>query len=119
MARLYSDIGTKIEEFLEQSGMSQTDLAARIGVSKQVMNKIIRGKKAINLNEIERIAEIMQVSIDSIIKNKLHFEKNEPAFLMMGAIGNDNTIDDLRFLNHVMDEMINLEDLLQGSGVIS
>ncbi len=65
MANLFTEIGAKIEEFLISERITQTDMAERIGVSKQVTGKIIHGKKAINLIEIGRIAEVMNVLIQS------------------------------------------------------
>ncbi len=112
MANLFTEIGTKIAEFLESEGITQTDMADRIGVSKQVMGKIIHGKKAINLTEIGKIADVMNVSIDSLIRQQKNIELGDPIFLMMGSVKKANTEDDLRFLNHVMDEMIALEELL-------
>jgi transcriptional regulator with XRE-family HTH domain len=113
MANLFIEVGTKIQEFLDNKSMTQTELADKIGVSKQVMGKIIHGKKAINLLEISRIAEAMGLSIDSLVRNSDKKEdRMEPVFLMMGCAQNPNTSDDFRFLNHVMDEMIALDRLL-------
>lgn len=111
MANLFNEIGSKIEHFLKKNGMSQVEMADRIGVSKQVMGKIIHGKKAVNLVEIGKIAELMNVSIDSLICQEKTGELGEPIFLMMGSVKKANSEDDLRFLNHVMDEMIALEEL--------
>jgi len=111
MANLFTEIGFKIQEYLDEKGMSQKDLADKIGVSKQVMSKIVHGKKAISLIELAKIAEIMGVSIDSLIQNEKSYENNDPVLLMMGYANNPNTHDELRFLNHVMDEMIALKEL--------
>jgi len=112
MANLFTEIGAKIETFLVANNMTQTELADKIGISKQVMGKIIHGKKAINLIEISKIAEAMGSSVDSLIHRTNNEEKTEPVFLMMGRAQNPNTSDHFRFLNHVMDEMIALDQLL-------
>lgn len=112
MANLFIEIGTKIAKFLENEGITQTDMAERIGVSKQVMGKIIHGKKAINLVEIKKIADVMRISVDSLMQNVSAEKRPEPIFLMMGRAKNPNTRDDFRFLNHVMDEIITLDQLL-------
>lgn len=112
MANLFIEIGNKIADFLEREEITQTEMADRIGVSKQVMGKIIHGKKAINLIEIKKIADIMRVSVDSLMQNGSAANPPEPIFLMMGRAKNPNTNDDFRFLNHVMDEIIALDELL-------
>jgi transcriptional regulator with XRE-family HTH domain len=106
-------IGRKIQEYLDQSGVRQSDLADQIGVSKQVMNKIIHGKKAINVEEISRIAAAIRVSVDDLLRGDIPGPRVEPFVMMMGNVSNPNTKDDLRLLNHVMDEMIALEKFLK------
>lgn len=112
MANLFTEIGTKILAFIEASNMTQTELAEKIGVSKQVMGKIIHGKKAISIIEISKIAAAMGTTVDSLIQKTIADERPEPVFLMMGRPQNPNTSDSFRFLNHVMDEMIALEQSL-------
>ena len=50
-ARVFSDLpifpGEILEEELEARGMSQKELAARLGRPPQIVNEIVRGKKAI------------------------------------------------------------------------
>ena len=41
-------------EVLTEKNMSQTELAEKIGVSKQVMGKIVKGQKSINALEIKK-----------------------------------------------------------------
>lgn len=112
MANLFAEIGAKIEAFLKAKKMTQTDFADKIGVSKQVMGKIIHGNKAISLIEIGKIATVMGTSVDDLMRKIMVEEKTEPVFLMMGRAENPNTNDKLRFLNHVMEEMIALDQLL-------
>ncbi len=112
MANLFTEIGTKILAFIDANKMTQTELAEKIGVSKQVMGKIIHGKKAISLIEISKIAAAMGTTVDSLLQKTIADERPEPVFLMMGRAQNPNTSDSFRFLNHVMDEMIALDQLL-------
>lgn len=112
MSSLFIQIGNKVRAFLEDKNMSQTDFAQQLGISKQVMSKIVLGKKAINVEEITKIASAMNVSLDYLIK----YEKpqlSNPFLVMMGSVSNPNTKDYLSFLDHVMDEMIELDKLLQ------
>ncbi|MBS3902639.1 MAG: helix-turn-helix transcriptional regulator [Dethiobacter sp.] len=112
MKDLFEQIGDKIQLYLEENKMSQTELAEKFGVSKQVMSKIVHGKKAINVIEVSKLASIMNVSFDYLMKYEEHQIIN-PVFVMMGSVSKPNTKDDLRFLDHVMDEMVELTNLLQ------
>ena len=45
-------VGMNILFYLKDQNKTQVDLASGLGASKQVINKIIRGKKAIKTSEI-------------------------------------------------------------------
>ena len=111
MAGLFTAIGKNILERLEQMQLSQTDLADRIGVSKQVINKIVQGKKAINAVELSSIAVALNSSIDELIQTATDLKTEDPFLLMMGSVSKSNTKEDLSFLFHMMDEMIKIEAL--------
>ncbi len=109
---IFPCIGQRILQSIESKGMSQKDLSEKIGVSKQVMSKIINGKKAINVDEIARIAAAIGVTVDSLLAVEQD-SPPEPVYLMMGSIANIYTRDQVRFLDHVMDEMASLKEMLQ------
>lgn len=114
MSNLFVHIGQQIQKHLQESGMTQSDLASAIGVSRQVMSKIVNGKKAINVEEISKIAGIIGKPIEELLNDETSGpEVEEPVLLMMGSVSNGNTVDDLGFLNHVIDEMIDLDEVLK------
>jgi transcriptional regulator with XRE-family HTH domain len=109
----FQRIGLKIQEYLDQSGFTQAELADRIGVSKQVMHKIIHGKKAINVTEISKISGAIGVTVQELIREDAVPSPGEPLLMMMGNVSNPNTKDELRRLFHVMDEMVALNKSLR------
>lgn len=44
----FEQIGNNILQILKEKNINQTELAEKIGVSKQVLGKIVKGQKAIN-----------------------------------------------------------------------
>ncbi len=115
MVDVFERIGKKILELLGETEMTQTDLAREIGMSKQVVSKIVRGKKAINVEEISKIASVLNITIDELISPvQAEMQTNtNPMLTLMGTVTKANTKDDLRFLNHVMDEMVALKEMAQ------
>jgi plasmid maintenance system antidote protein VapI len=85
--------------------MTQTSVASALGVSKQVFNKIINGKKAINVAEIYSISKILDVSTDSLIR--IDIEVQTPESIMRK---NESTLARLNLIRSVIDEMLVLED---------
>ncbi|WP_337051074.1 helix-turn-helix transcriptional regulator [Priestia megaterium] len=114
MKTIFEQIGDKISVWLHDQGQTQTFFANRMGISKQVANKIINGKKAINVNEIQKIAGIMNISVDNLLKIEEPTPIiQDPIMFMIGKLDNENTKEKLQFLNYVMDEMIELEEIIK------
>lgn len=113
MKTIFEQIGEKISTWLESQGKTQSLIAERMGVSKQVMSKIVNGKKAINIEEITKIAGIIGVTVDELLQLKDAPQViQEPILFMIGKLEKEHTKEGLQFLNHVMNEMIELEEIL-------
>ena len=65
-ARVYSDMpippGEILEEEIEARGMTQKELAARLGKPAQAMNEIIKGKKAITPDTAIGLGKVLGIS---------------------------------------------------------
>ena len=66
----FVQVGNNIQNNLKQQGKTQQFLADQLGISKQVMSKIIGGSKAINVVEISKIADVLGVSVDALLKTE-------------------------------------------------
>ncbi|MGL5785835.1 MAG: helix-turn-helix domain-containing protein [Bacteroidales bacterium] len=64
-----SDIAIKILIHLRKSQISQTDLAGRMGVSRQYISKILQGKENLGLSTICKLEEILGISL---IETNIH-----------------------------------------------
>lgn len=106
---IFKQVGNNIQNILIAQGKTQQFLAEKLGVSKQVMNKIVSGAKAINVAEISKIASALNVSIDSLIT--VHAAQ-EPVhnFSFMGQVKNEKTKKKIEFLQTVIDEILMLEE---------
>ena len=103
-------VGENILDTLERKKMTQQSLADMLGVSKQVLSKIIKGRKATNVNEITMISKALGVSVDSLINVKMQAPDLLPQFSFMGKIENKATKEKFDMLRHVIDELLFLED---------
>jgi len=54
--------GEHLIDFLEDGGISQTELAERIGLSKKAVNEIVNGKSPITQNTAFRLSKVFSVS---------------------------------------------------------
>lgn len=112
MKSLYVLIGERIQSYLDQYKLSQKEFAEQINVSPQVMNKIIQGKKAINAIEIQQIAKALSISTNDLVGEvQPNVPITDPVLFMMGKTENEHTKEKLRFLDHVMEQMLRIEKI--------
>ena len=56
----------RIREILDMKGLSQKDLAIKLGMDESTLSKIINGKKEVNLRTARRISKALGWGIDYI-----------------------------------------------------
>lgn len=107
----FAQVGANIQNKLVEKGMTQQSLADALGISKQVMNKIIKGSKAINVNELAKIAAILNTSADALLT-----VETEPVFVdslsFMGAVHDEAIRERVNLIRTAIDEIHMLEELL-------
>ena len=106
---IFEQVGSNIQKVLAEQGKTQQFLAEQLGVSKQVMSKIVSGAKAINVAEISKIACALNVSTDYLLSVQT---SQEPIhnFSFMGKVKNEETKKKIEFLKTVIDEILMLEE---------
>lgn len=107
----FAQVGANIQKEISLKGITQQSLADRLGISKQVMNKIIKGSKAININELAQIAETLNVSADYLLTAKDEPTREE-ALSFMGKIKDNETVEKINIIRSAIDEIHMLEELL-------
>lgn len=66
-----NSISTKIIELRESHGLSQAQLARKMGLNKNVMGRIEHGSRALRADEIVKLAKIFDVSTDFILGHQV------------------------------------------------
>lgn len=107
----YAKVGANIQKLLIQNNMTQQNLADALQISKQVMSKIINGNKAINITELARIAEVLNVTADELLKVS-HTVTSEESLSFMGDIHDKETLEKIQSIRIAIDEIHMLEELL-------
>ncbi|MCK4261011.1 MAG: helix-turn-helix transcriptional regulator [Halanaerobiales bacterium] len=87
-------IGTNILFYIKEQNKTQVDLANGLGASKQVINKIVKGKKAIKTDELVAISDFLGVSVEELINTEKEVTGGElEAVHLYGEIKNKKTAD--------------------------
>ncbi|WP_248404082.1 helix-turn-helix domain-containing protein [Butyrivibrio fibrisolvens] len=107
----FAQVGANILDKIERKGMTQQSLADALGISKQVMNKIIKGSKAINVNELAKIASVIGTTTDELLT-----VSGEPvsadSMSFMGSVTDEETLEKIELMRSAIDEIHMLEELL-------
>lgn len=108
----FARVGANIQRKLNQKNIKQQSLADSLGISKQVMNKIIKGSKAINVSELAKIAEVLGTTTDELLNTDC-----EPVtadnLSFMGAVRDEETLKKVNLIRTAIDEIHMLEELLE------
>lgn len=107
----FAQVGANIQKELDMRGMTQQNLADELGISKQVMNKIIKGSKAINVSEISMIARVLGVTADDLLCTE-ELTETQDYLSFMGAIKDRETMEKVNIIRTAIDEIKMLEELL-------
>lgn len=110
----FKEVGCNIQQLLKERSMTQQALADAMGISKQVMSKIVSGAKAINVAEISRIASALGATVDRLLVPVPRATEVE-AFSFMGKITNDRTREKITVLNEVIREILLLEEIAEAN----
>lgn len=63
-----------LEEFLEPLEISQAELARRLDVSRRMVNEIVRGKRAVQLETAQKLGRLFQTSPDFWMSMQLRWD---------------------------------------------
>jgi transcriptional regulator with XRE-family HTH domain len=67
---LLQEMGRRIVRERKRRGWSQVDLARRLGIKRERTGNWERGENAPRLEELARLAEVLQVSLDHLVLGK-------------------------------------------------
>ena len=112
MTSLNSTVGKRIQERLDEIGWSQSRLAEELDVSRQIVNKIVHGRKNVTLEEIILIAGILGISLEVLVEEKNENEVEEdPMINFMGEVDTQEAKKGLSKAKEVMDLIIFHRDI--------
>ena len=107
----FAQVCANIQRELSSKSMPQQSLADALSVSKQVMNKIIKGAKAINVSELAQIASVLGTTTDALLTMK-NCPDTAENLAFMGKISDEQTREKVELLRSAIDEIQFLEDLI-------
>ena len=65
------EFGRRVKEYRVKAGLSQSELAKRVGVEKTHISRIERGVAACSIDLLLEISDILQISTDYLLKGRI------------------------------------------------
>lgn len=109
-------IGNNILYYLKEKKMSQVDLANSLGTSKQMIYKITKGKKAMKIDELIKIAECLDKNLEDLINPNHDIEdKGLNIVHLSGHIKDKKTAE---FIINLIDNLDSMDEELSIHGLL-
>lgn len=70
----FKEIGKKIQMAREEKGMTQADLAERLGISQAALSNYELGKRRLYLGQIQALAKLLDKNVNYFIAQEKWFE---------------------------------------------
>lgn len=104
MVKVNEIISNNIMNIMKQNDKKQIDLAGYLNVSKQVISKMLSGARMINAIELQKIAEFLGVSMESLVTIPQVIPETNTVKAFMGRVDSKEAKDGLA----LADEIANL-----------
>lgn len=103
MVNMNEAISNNIINIMKQSGKKQVELAGYLGISKQVISKMLSGARMINAVELHKIAEFLNVSMESLVKVPETVHETNAVRVFMGKVESEEAKEGLRIADEIAD----------------
>ena len=103
MVNMNEVISNNILQLMKQKGVKQIDLANYLGVSKQIVSKMLNGSRMINAIELQKIAEFFSVSMESLLQIPQTSTDSNTLKAFMGKVESEEAQKGLALADEVAD----------------
>lgn len=99
-------VANNIMDQMKKHNTKQIELANAIGVTKQIMSKMLNGSRLISIAELRRIADYYHVRTDDLMKEPAEIYNTNVVRAFMGKVNSDAARDALRTADELADMII-------------
>lgn len=110
-----NQVSQNILFYLKEKNLTQVDLAKGLGTSKQVVSKIIKGEKALRMDEVVSIAKYLNVDTDNLIDEKQEVKEDEFLAVDLYRLISDSKTAD--FILNLVNNLASMDEELLAHGI--
>lgn len=112
-------VANNISELMRRENKKQIDLANAIGVSKQIMSKMLNGSRLISIAELRKIADYFNVKIDDIMKTPDNAYSGNVVKAFMGKVNTDAAREALCTVDELADMIVYHANVRENAAIMS
>ena len=99
-------VASNIIDLMKKNKTKQIDLAETIGVSKQIMSKMLNGSRMISIAELHKIAEYYHVKMDDLMNAPTESNSDNVVRAFMGKVNTEAAKEALQDVDELADMII-------------
>ena len=99
-------VANNIMDQMKKHNTKQIELANAIGVTKQIMSKMLNGSRLISIAELRKIADYYHVQTDDLLKEPAVSYDTNVVRAFMGKVNSDAAREALRTADELADMII-------------
>ena len=99
-------VADNIMDQMKKHDTKQIELANAIGVTKQIMSKMLNGSRLISIAELRKIADYYHVQTDDLMKESAVSYDTNVVWAFMGKVNSDAAREALRTADELADMII-------------
>jgi transcriptional regulator with XRE-family HTH domain len=99
-------VANNVIEQMKKKNVKQIELANAIGVTKQVMSKMLNGSRMINIAELHKISEYFGIKMDDLMYESTVSQDENVVKAFMGKVNTEAAREALNIVDELAD-MIN------------
>ncbi len=99
-------VANNILNQMKKTNTKQIDLARAIGVSKQIMSKMLNGSRMINVSELHSIADYFKIKMDDLMKMPVATDDENVVKAFMGKVNSESAREALKTLDELADMIV-------------
>lgn len=103
MVNMNEMISNNIVNMMKQNDKKQIELAGYLGVSKQVISRMLSGARMINAMELQKIAEFLNVPMERLVKLPQVMSETNTVKAFMGRVESQAAKEGLAITDEIAD----------------
>lgn len=112
-------VANNVIEQMKKKNVKQIELANAIGVTKQVMSKMLNGSRMINIAELHKISEYFGIKMDDLMYESTVSQEENVVKVFMGKVNTEAAREALNIVDELADMIIYHANVRENAKIMS